>query len=519
MMTATPPGGPAEVRLPASQTERPELFVGHWQRSAGGERVIVRNPATSEPVGSAVLATPADIDRAVATARSSFDSGVWHSRSPAERAEVLERAADILESQQDTLALLVTSELGCPLSYSQRVHVPTPIRVLRYYARHIREFEFEDLRDDGVHKSLVRRTPAGVVAAITPWNGPISNPMMKIAPGLAAGCSMVVKPPPETPLSAYTIADALSLAGLPDGVLSIAPADRAVGEHLVTHPLVDKVAFTGSTAAGKRVMALCADRIARLTLELGGKSAAIVLDDADIAALVPALLPMSFMLNGQACVAQSRVLVSAARHDDLLDALAEAFGRQRVGDPLDTATDIGPLVAERQRDRVEGYVRLGRSEGARLVVGGERPHFGSRLDRGWFVSPTLFSDVTNSMRVAREEIFGPVVSVITYGPEDEAVAIANDSPYGLSGSVWSDDEQRAIAVAQRLRTGMVSINGRTQAFGSPLGGFKQSGMGRELGPEGFDAYLEVQSIAVAGRSLNERSYRLVLPHLQQHVLD
>jgi aldehyde dehydrogenase (NAD+) len=281
-------------------------------------------------------------------------------------------------------------------------------------------------------------------------------------------------------------------------VLSIVPADRAVGEHLVTHPLVDKVAFTGSTAAGKRVMALCADRIARLTLELGGKSAAIVLDDADIAALVPALLPMSFMLNGQACVAQSRVLVSAARHDDLLDALADAFGRQRVGDPLDMATDIGPLVAERQRDRVEGYVRLGREEGARLVVGGERPHFGSRLDRGWFVSPTLFSDVTNSMRVAREEIFGPVVSVITYGPEDEAVAIANDSPYGLSGSVWSGDEQRAIKVAQRLRTGMVSINGRTQAFGSPLGGFKQSGVGRELGPEGFDAYLEVQSIAVPG---------------------
>ena len=495
------PGAPAAGGLPATLTERSELFIGRWQPSIGGERLIVRSPATAEPFGSAVLGTAADMDRAVAAARSSFDSGVWHSRSPGERAEVLERAADILESQQDMLALLVTSELGCPVSFSRRVHVPTPIRVLRYYAHYIRGFEFEDLRDDGVGKSLVRRTPAGVVAAITPWNGPISNPMMKIAPGLAAGCSIVLKPPPETPLSAYVIAEALSLAGLPEGVLSIVPAGREVGEHLVTHPLVDKVAFTGSTAAGKRVMALCADRVARLTLELGGKSAAIVLDGADITALVPALLPMSFMLNGQACVAQSRVLVPEALKKDLLEALAEAFNRQRVGDPLDAATDIGPLVAERQRDRVEDYVRLGSSEGAQLITGGERPRFGSLLDHGWFVSPTLFGNVTNSMRIAREEIFGPVVSVITYGREEEAVAIANDSPYGLSGSVWSADERRAIGVAQRLRTGMVSINGHSQAFGSPLGGFKQSGVGRELGPEGFDAYLEVQSIAIPSRRI------------------
>ena len=303
--------------------------------------------------------------------------------------------------------------------------------------------------------------------------------MMKIAPGLAAGCSIVLKPPPETPLSAYAIADALSQAGLPEGVLSIVPADREVGEHLVTHSLVDKVAFTGSTAAGKRVMALCADRVARLTLELGGKSAAIVLDDADITALVPALLPMSFMLNGQACVAQSRVLVSESRKKELLEALAEAFNRQRVGDPLDAATDIGPLVAERQRDRVEGYVRLGSSEGARLVTGGERPHFGSRLDHGWFVAPTLFSDVTNSMRIAREEIFGPVVSVISYNREDEAVAIANDSPYGLSGSVWSGrratrDRGRSAAShrhgeRQRAQPGLRQPAGQLQTIGPGAG--------------------------------------------------
>lgn len=485
--------------LPEDLTHRPNVFIGGgWNASEGGTPVDVRNPWNGDVVGRATLGTPADIDAAVASARATFDAGVWRNLAPGDRADVLARAADLLESRLAELALLVTSELGCPLSYSQRVHVPGPIRVLRYYAEMARSFEYEDLRSDGVSTSLVRRVPVGVVGAVTPWNGPISNPMMKLAPSLANGCSVVLKPSPETPLSAYAIADALCEAGLPSGVLNIVPGGREVGEHLVSHPGVDKVAFTGSTAAGKRVMAACADRIARLTLELGGKSAAIVLPDADLNALVPALLPMAFMLNGQACISQTRVLVSQEREQELLDALAEAFRAQQVGDPLDQATDIGPLVSAAQRERVEGYISLAGTEGAQVVVGGRRPTFYSPLDQGWFVAPTLLAGVENSMRVAREEIFGPVVSVIPYSGTAEAVAIANDSVYGLSGSVWSTDVDSALAVAKQIRTGMVSINGSPQAFGTPLGGFKQSGVGRELGPEGFSPYLEAQSIALGG---------------------
>jgi aldehyde dehydrogenase (NAD+) len=494
-------GTAEDTALPRDLTERPRLFVGgDWRVSEGGTAVEVHNPWDGAAVGTATLGSAADVDAAVSSARRSFDSGAWRDRTPGERADVLDRAADLLEVRLEELCLLVTSELGCPLSYSRRVHVPGPIRVLRYYAQMARTFQYEDQRSDGTWTSLVRRVPVGVVGAVTPWNGPISNPMMKLAPSLANGCSVVLKPSPETPLSAYAIADAMSQAGLPEGVLNIVPGGREVGEHLIGHRDVDKVAFTGSTAAGKRVMAACADRVARVTLELGGKSAAIVLADADLDSLVPALLPMAFMLNGQACISQTRVLVAQERERDLLDALAAAFTAQRVGDPLDSTTDIGPLVSSAQRDRVEGYVSLAATEGAQVVVGGSRPTFGSALDNGWFVSPTLLADVDNSMRVAREEIFGPVVSVIPFSDPREAVEIANDSVYGLSGSVWSTDPGRALEIAKQVRTGMVSINGHPQAFGTPLGGFKQSGMGRELGPEGFTPYLESQSIALGGRS-------------------
>jgi betaine-aldehyde dehydrogenase len=478
-------------------TDRPELFIGgRWVAPAGGELVEIRNPAFDGLVGRAAFAAPADVDAAVAAAGASFDAGVWSSLAPAERSGILRTAADILEDNLEDLARLMTSEMGVPLWYSTKVHVPNPIRILRYYADYAESFTYEDHRTDGTNASVVTREPVGVVGAVTPWNGPLSNPMMKLAPALAAGCSVVLKPAPDTPLSAYALAEALSLAGLPEGVLSVVPGGRDIGEYLVTRPRVDKVAFTGSTAAGKRVMALCADRVARVTLELGGKSAAIMLPDVDIEAAVPPLLPMSFMLSGQACIAQTRVLVHRSRQEELIGALAAAYERQKVGDPLADDTVIGPLINQAQRDRVEGYVSTGRSEGARLVVGGTRPTFGSELDRGWYVEPTLLTDVNNAMRIAREEIFGPVVVVIPYSTEEEAIAIANDSVYGLSGSVWSTDSEHAVSVARRIRTGMVSVNGNVQAFGTPLGGFKQSGMGRELGPEGFSAYLEPKSIAV-----------------------
>ncbi|HVV11231.1 aldehyde dehydrogenase [Amycolatopsis sp.] len=480
-----------------AKAERTRLFLGgRWAEPSAGTRAHVLNPATGEVSGVAAFAAPSDVDTAVAAASSSFASGVWSRTPPAERARVLRAAADILEAQLGELAQLMTSEMGVLLSYATRVHVPNPIRVLRYYAGYAEKYDYEEHRHDGTTGSLVSREPVGVVGAVTPWNGPLSNPVMKLAPALASGCSVVLKPAPDTPLSAYALAEALSLAGLPDGVLSVIPGGRDIGEQLVTDPRVDKVAFTGSTAAGRRVMALCAERVARVTLELGGKSAAIVLPDADLAQLVPALLPMSFMLSGQACIAQTRVLVPRSRETEAIEALADAYSAQRVGDPLDPATDLGPLINEAQRDRVESYVETGKAEGARIVVGGERPAFGSALDKGWFASPTLLAGVDNSMRVAREEIFGPVVSVLAYDTEDEAVAIANDSVYGLSGSVWSTDRDRALSVARRIRTGMVSINGNPQAFGTPLGGFKQSGLGRELGPEGFAAYLEPRSIAV-----------------------
>ncbi|GAA5080833.1 betaine-aldehyde dehydrogenase [Thermocatellispora tengchongensis] len=479
--------------------ERPELFVGgQWAAPREGRKVRVRNPATGEDVGEAGLAGPADIDDAVAAARAAFDSGVWAGEAPERRAEVLRAAAELLEKRAAELARLITAELGCPIWFSERAHVPNPIRHLRYYAGLAAEFAYDELRTDGVNTSLVTQEPVGVVGAITPWNGPLSTPALKVAPALAAGCSVVLKPPPETPLTAYHLAEALAEAGLPEGVLSVVPGDRDAGAHLVAHPEVDKVAFTGSSAAGKKIMAVCAERIARVTLELGGKSAAIILDDADVEEVVRALLPMALLVNGQACIAQTRLLVPRRLEGRLVEAVAEALRAQRVGDPMDPATGIGPLVSERQRDRVEGYVEVGRREGARVVTGGGRPALPADLAGGWFVAPTLLAGVDNAMRVAREEIFGPVLAVIAYDGEDEAVAIANDSPYGLSGSVWSADEDRALAVARRVRTGMVSVNGRPQAFGSPFGGYKQSGLGREMGPEGFRAYLETKSIAVRG---------------------
>lgn len=429
-------------------------------------------------------------------ARASFDSGVWANAAPEYRSAVLHAAAGYLDEHSAELAVGVTSEVGCPIWFSERSHVPNPIRHLRYYADMAKEFQYDERRTDCVNTSLVTQEPVGVVGAITPWNGPLSSPALKLAPALAAGCSVVLKSSREAPLSAYALADAFLAAGLPEGVLSIIPADRVVGQALVDHPEVDKIAFTGSTRAGMKIMASAAARVARVTLELGGKSAAVVLEDAELDHLVRTLLPMAMMVNGQACIAQTRVLVPRSREAEMTEALAAALAAQRIGDPMERETMIGPMASLAQQERVAGYISIGRNEGARLVTGGEKIDLGGRLSNGWFVPPTLLGGARNSMRVAREEIFGPVMVVIAYDSEDEAVAIANDSPFGLSGSVWSADADRALAVARRIRTGMISINGRPQAYGTPFGGFKQSGIGREMGPEGFKAYLEPKSIAV-----------------------
>ena len=472
---------------------RDRLFVGgEWAAPAGDDVIDVVSPYTEQVVARVPDASPADIERAVAAARRAFDRGPWPRTPPADRADVLERAAAVLAGRSDELAELITLEMGSPTTFSQLVQVPTPLAQLRAYAKLARTFPFEEERGRRAH-SLVVHEPVGVVAAIVPWNTPLLVTMSKVAPALAAGCTVVLKPAPEAPLDAYVLAEAFAEAGLPAGALNVVPAGRDAGEHLVRHPDVDKVAFTGSTAAGRRIAAVCGERLARVSLELGGKSAAIVLDDAPLEATVAGLLPLSYVNAGQACVAQTRVLVSRRRHDEFVEAWASATAALPVGDPADPATVVGPLVAARQRERVEGYIALGRREGARVVTGGGRP---AAEPRGWFVEPTVFAGVRNDMRIAREEIFGPVVSVLAYDDPEEAVAIADDSDYGLAGSVWTADVDAGVALARRVRTGTFSVNGALQAGDAPFGGFKQSGIGREFGPEGLRLYLEPKAIAV-----------------------
>jgi len=340
----------------------------------------------------------------------------------------------------------------------------------------------------------VTKEPVGVVGAIAPWNVPLFIAAAKLAPSLVAGCTVVYKPAPETPFDAFRLAEIFTEAGLPKGVLSVIPAGREVSEHLVKHPGVDKISFTGSGVGGKRIGGLCGERLKRCTLELGGKSAAIILDDADLSTAIPTLLPNAIMNNGQACISQTRILAPRARYDEVVDALVASVAGLPVGDPLDPETAVGPVVAERQRARIEGYFDSGREEGATVALGGGRP---AGLDKGWFVEPTVFSNVDNKMKIAQEEIFGPVLVVIPYDGDEQAVEIANDSNYGLSGSVWTADNDRGLGIARQVRTGTYMLNGGTPIdFATPFGGYKESGVGREFGPEGLESFLEKKSISL-----------------------
>ncbi|GAA0382950.1 aldehyde dehydrogenase [Acrocarpospora corrugata] len=472
------------------------LFIGgDWVTPAGTGTIDVISPHTEEIVGRVPDGAPADMDRAVAAARAAFDHGPWPRMTMPERAAVVARLAEIYAARQAEIADVITLEMGSPITFSQLAQAPQPLGMLQYFAELGQTFEVEDQRPGLFGPVTVRREPVGVVAAVVPWNVPQFVIMTKLAPALVAGCTVVIKPAPETPLDGYLLGEMIKEAGIPDGVVSIVAAGREAGEHLVSHPGVDKVAFTGSTAAGRRIGAICGQQLKRCSLELGGKSAAIILDDCDLPSAMGFLSIASLLNSGQACVAQTRILASRGRYDEVVQAVAEMVTGQTVGDPGDPTTAIGPMVARRQQERVEGYIRIGLDEGAKAVVGGlDRP-----FDRGWYVSPTVFANAGNDMRIAREEIFGPVLTVIPYDDEADAVRIANDSDYGLSGSVWTADADHGMDVARQVRAGTYGVNMmNTMDPGTPFGGYKASGYGRELGPEGLSAYLEYKSIARLG---------------------
>jgi aldehyde dehydrogenase (NAD+) len=481
---------------PVAMPAAPERFYigGRWVEPISKQTLKVVSPTTEELLITYPEAGPADIDRAVAAAREAFDKGPWPRMEPAERARYLRKVAALLTERLDEIAQAWTVQVGAPISLTKKLVGQNPT-LFTYYADLIETYPFVDKRkrDDG-GKVKVLKEPVGVCAAITPWNAPLVLLSYKIAAGLAAGCTMVAKPSPETPLEAYILAECIERAGLPPGVFNIVPAGREGGDYLVRHKGIDKVAFTGSTAAGKHIAAACAERLARVSLELGGKSAAVLLDDADFSRALPSLMVYSMPITGQVCFSLTRILVPERREKEFLDLYLGAVSNIKVGDPMDPTTQMGPLTMGRQRQRVEGYIATGRAEGARVACGGGRP---KGFDRGFFVEPTVFTDVTPHMRIVQEEIFGPVVSVLTYRDEADAIDKANNSQFGLSGAVYSADPDRGYRFAKTMRTGSVTINGMIVDPKHPFGGYKQSGIGREGGPEGLDNYLETKTIHFA----------------------
>lgn len=477
----------------------PDSFYidGKWVEPSGSTRFDVITPATEELFVSVAEAQVADIDKAVAAARHAFDKGPWPRMSHAERAEYVRKFAEYVQDGSPQMARAWTNEMGIVTPFAETMLTGGVAQTYRYYADLAATYPWvEKHPTHSADTGLLVREPVGVVAAIVPWNGPPLLVAWKIAPALIAGCTIILKASPEAPSAIYAAAEIAEKIGLPPGVLNVVTADREVSEALVRHPGVDKVTFTGSSAAGKRVASICGERIARCTLELGGKSAAIVLDDVDAATVAQGMAQNASFMTGQVCAALTRLVVPRSRHSEIVDALAAAFEGIRVGDPLQQGTQMGPLAMSRQRDRVEHYLEVGKAEGARVVTGGKRP---AGLDRGYFIEPTVFDNVDPKSTIAQEEIFGPVVSVIAADSEEQAIDIANDTVFGLSGTVFTNDPERAYRVARQVRTGTIGQNGVTGDFFSiAFGGFKQSGIGREGGAEGMKAFLEAKTILLNG---------------------
>lgn len=472
---------------------RTDLFIdGVWIHGSGEGSAVV-SPTTEEVIARFSAASVADVDAAALAARRAFDNGPWSLAPLEERIRLVKELRRLLEEEQERAARLMTEEMGCPITQSRAILAGAPLDIVDAYLEVAETFPFREVRRGRTGSALVTREPVGVVAAIAPWNSPLGISVQKVVPALIAGCTVVLKPAPQTALTGFLLAELVERAGFPPGVVNVVAADREASESLVTHRAVDKVTFTGSTAAGRRIASLCGHDLRRVSLELGGKSAAIVLDDADLDLTVEALRMGAFRNSGQVCTLKTRVLVPERRHGELVARLEAMISSMPVGDPRDEKTQIGPMVTEAQLRRVQGYIEAGREQGATLITGGGRPE---SIEKGWFVEPTLFADVRPDMLIAREEIFGPVLSVLAYQDEAQAVALANDTTYGLSGAVFTTDVQRGIAVASHLRTGAVEVNGAPIGLGAPFGGFKESGIGRENGPEGLASYTELRSIGL-----------------------
>jgi aldehyde dehydrogenase (NAD+) len=474
--------------MAAPVTTRTGHVIAGEQRDGSGEPIDVINPATEEVIATVRAGTPADVDAAVAAAVQAFPS--WSARSAADRALAARRISEGLAARADELAATMTAEMGTPITFASKVQVPNPVQIAAGVAE-AAEAGFFDAEEIG--NSLVLREPIGVVAAITPWNFPLQQMVAKIVPAVAAGCTVVLKPSELAPLTAGLLAEVVHAAGVPAGVVNLVHGTGpVVGEKLVGHADVDMVSFTGSTRAGRAVSALAAESVKRVALELGGKSASVVLDDADLARAVKISLGNCYMNNGQACSAWTRLLVPADRHDEAVEIASAAAAKYVPGDPAEPTTRLGPAVSAAQRERVLGYVRRGVEEGATLAYGG--PEAPEGVERGFYLRPTVFGGVRPEMTIAQEEIFGPVLSVLPYTDVDDAVRIANSTRYGLAGGVFSTETDRAMAVARRLRTGQVDINGAAFNTRAPFGGYRQSGNGREFGRFGLEEFCEVKSI-------------------------
>jgi aldehyde dehydrogenase (NAD+) len=484
-----------DVKAPVRHADR-FFIAGHWVQPSSDAAIKVIDPATEQLFFSVAEAQAPDISRAVEAAREAFDSGPWPRLTHAERAEYLRAIGQELGGRSEDIGQIWPRESGV-LHAIARFGGAGAQATFNAFADLAGTFPFEEpAKPTAGEFGLIVREPVGVVGAIVPWNAPMGLISNKVAPALLAGCTVILKSSPEAPGEGYLIAEAAEAVGLPPGVLNVVTADREVSELLVRDPRVDKITFTGSTAAGRRIASICGERIARCTLELGGKSAAVILDDMDIATAARTLSRAECFLSGQVCSSLTRIVVSRPRHDELLEALADSFSQVQVGNPFDAQTQMGPLAASRQRDRVEGYIARGIADGFTLAAGGGRP---KGLDRGWFVEPTVFGNVDNGSVLAQEEIFGPVLSVIPAEDEQDAIRVANDTIYGLNASVFTNDVNRARQVAGQLRSGTVGHNAFRTDFGVAFGGFKQSGIGREGGTEGLLPFLETKTVILEGR--------------------